>query len=1162
MGQMDQVASRLLQFDRFALDLSRGCVRLGGRDIDLSPKAFAVLRLLAENAGRLVSKQELYDAVWPGVIVTDESLVQRIRELRQVLGDDDHSLIKTLSRRGYLLDTTPQQRSEELPSDAVAAGHAVPIAVPLAPERRQLSIMMCDTIGSAAFIKHQDPEDLSDVLAACHRRVKEVIDRFGGFIAEYRVGRILAYFGYPTAHENDAERAIRAALAVTAAVAEMHFECLDRPLQPRVGIATGLVVVGDIIGAAAAGEHAVAGETPQLAGDMLAAAEPGAVVISAGTRQLIGSLFECSIIDTPRTSAARQFEAHRVWRESKGGSRFEALRSVQTQFIGRDEELALLLRRWRQAKTGEGRVVLVWGEPGIGKSRLMDRFLEALRQEDHLSAWFWCWPHRTETALHPVIAYIENAAAIEVADAPESKLEKLEMLFSTSEQAVNDTVLFADLLGISVAGRHPPLAISSQRRKELLLERFIAHLAQLASRQPILIVLEDAHWIDPTTRELFDIVIERVVRLPILFIMTYRPEFSPPWIGQSHVTALTLNRLGSRESLVMIKEVAAGRLLSSDVLEQIAVHTDGVPLFIEEMTKSVLEGAASSERASEEPRLMAVPATLQASLVARLDRLAPARTVAQTAAAIGRDFTYATLKAVTALGDEDLERLLSQLVASELVHQRGVPPHATYYFKHALVQDAAYQTVLKSERIRIHRRIAEVLEREFPETAQRSPEIIGYHFTQARMWEKAIGYWLAAARMALDRSAGAEAQGQVEKGMALLPEIDDSSLRRQLEGRLQAALGNTFAMTKGFASPDVLNSLARARTLLNEEAYPVEALSALCGLFNYHLMRSEAPAGLKLAHPLLARSADRATRVIAHYLVGAAYLHMGDFRKSEQHLEQSRSLYDEEVCRSVAFIPGYHIHSFALIWLGLARLYAGSIHGAKEAISLAVTDARNRSHPFTLTSALLALARFCNHLRDLDGSLAATEEGLAIAVEQRSPYHVSRATVLRAVNLIEGGQPHEGIALMESALSAHRQTGANYQSSYNLSYLALAYSRIGDIQRSLEIATQAIEEIERTGERWWEPEAHRIKGEILLLTGEPRCDEAVRCFQTALECARRQQAKIWELRAARSLGKLRISQGRKVAAKRLLKPIYEQFSGGPEFADFGELRTLLRGIGP
>jgi DNA-binding winged helix-turn-helix (wHTH) protein len=605
---MDQIASRHLQFDRFTLDLSRGCVRLGGRDIDLSPKAFSVLRLLAENAGRLVSKQELYDAVWPGVTVTDESLVQRIRELRQLLGDDDHSLIKTVSRRGYLLDRTPRQRSEELASEPVAAVHAdsnpLPVAVPLAPERRQLSIMMCDTIGSAAFIKRQDPEDIRDVLASCHRRVKEVIDRFGGFIAEYRGGRILAYFGYPTAHENDAERAIRAALAVSAAVTEMHFECLGRPLRPRVGIATGLVVVGDIIGAAAAGEHAVAGETPQLAGDMLAAAEPGAVVISASTRQLIGSLFECSVVDTKRSSAARPFEAHRVWRESKGGSRFEALRSVQTQFIGRDEELALLLRRWRQARAGEGRVVLVRGEPGIGKSRLLDRFHEALRHENHLAAWFWCWPHRTETALHPVIAYIENAAAIEVADEPESKLEKLETLFSTSEQAVHDTVLFADLLGISVAGRHPPLAVSSQRRKELLLERFFAHLAQLASPHPILIVLEDAHWIDPTTRELFDIVIERVVKLPILFIMTYRPEFSPPWIGQSHVTALTLNRLGARESAVMIKEVAAGRLLSSDVLEQIAVHTDGVPLFIEEMTKSVLEGAASPERATEEPRLM------------------------------------------------------------------------------------------------------------------------------------------------------------------------------------------------------------------------------------------------------------------------------------------------------------------------------------------------------------------------------------------------------------------------------------------------------------------------------------------------------------------------------------------------------------------------------
>jgi DNA-binding winged helix-turn-helix (wHTH) protein/tetratricopeptide (TPR) repeat protein len=1160
-------------FEDYSLDTERRELRRGGHLVAVEPQVFDLLQFLIPNRTRVVSKDELIAEVWHGRIVSESTLSSRITLLRRAIGDSGEAqrLIRTIPRKG--LRFVGEVREEPLPGDRSPVAPALrqqgeeapPPSEPGpgGPERRQLTIIVCD-VGAAALSMSLDPEVLREIIIACSNCVKEVVEPFGGAMAKSIANDVLVYFGYPQAYEDDAERAVRAALAATSAIAKVKIESLAIPLQARTGIATGLVVIGDSIGTDTASEPAIAGETLHLAARLAGLAAPGTILISASTRRLIGHLFEyCDLCPSTSSGIPANIEATQVLRESTIESRFKALRSDRTKLIGRDEELDLLLRRWKQAKTGEGRVVLLWGEPGIGKSRLAAALRNAVKAEPHTCLQCSCSPHRGQTAFHPVIKELEHAAGFEPTDSDDTRIDKLTCLLEPLSQDVGrDTALFADLLSIPIADRYPPLSVSPQRRKELLLERFISRFADLAARQPVLMILEDAHWIDPTTRELVDIFIERVRGLQILLIITYRPEFVPPWLGQSQVTTLTLTRLSRRDNATMVRQVADGKELPPGLLDQIVTRTDGVPLFIEEMTKTVLESGILREEDNaymlvQPLPMLAVPPTLQASLVARLDRLATVRAVAQTGAALGREFAYLLLKAVMKISDIELQTLLDKLVASGLVHQRGAVPHAVYTFKHALVQDAAHETLLKSQRVQLHGRIAETLEQEFPEMPERNPEMLAYHCTEAGFWEKAIDYRLRASSMALDRSAGVEAHAQVEMGMSLLPKVTTPSRRQQLEGRLQVALGSTFVMTKGFSSPDVRAALTRARVLLDESTHPIEALRALGGLFQYHLIRSEAPLGLQLCKPLLKRSLEKSAACVAHFFAGTAQLPIGNFKQSQLHLKTSLSLYDEVACRPVAFVAGHHIHSFMFVWLGLATLCTGAVDDARAIISAGVRNARKRAHPFTLVSALLALARFFNHVRNLRGAIDATEKGLRIATDQRSPYHISRANVLRAVNLVESDQPEEAIALMNRALIAQRETGANFQSSFNLSYLALAYARTGNFDRALTTSSEAIEEVERTGERWWAAEAQRLRGEVLLMTSLSNAEQAEQCLLTGLECARQQGARIWELRAALSLARLWRDQGRRVEAYEILARIHSWFPKGVSLSDLKDARALL-----
>jgi class 3 adenylate cyclase/tetratricopeptide (TPR) repeat protein len=1157
-------------FKEYSLDTDRRELRRGAALIAAEPQTFDLLLYLIQNRERVVSKDDLMAAVWGGRIVSESTLGSQIAAVRHAIGDDGvrQVLVRTLARKGFRFvgEVQEQCRRESLSIGETpqrtdrpeGGGDKIE-----RPQRRQLSVLACSLVGVGALSSRQDPEDLLAEMSAFQDRIKAVAAEHDGFIGKSLGDEVVVYFGYPRAREDDAERAVRAGLAVIKNVAALRPRS-QKLLQARVAIATGLAVVGDLNEVGISADHAAIGDALLLAARLVAVAEPGSLVISATTRRLVGNLFDYRhpvLLDLK--SAPDPVEVWQVLGESTTTSRFEALHSEPTTLIGREEEFALLRRRWNHVKTGEGRLALIYGEPGIGKSHLVFALQKSMKEDPHHCLRFQCAPHRIRTAFYPVINQLEHAVGFSVGDSDATKLDKLEALLAPSSQNLTrDVALFAELLSIPSPAGLSALSISPQRRKELILEQLVSQIAYLAAQKPVLIVLEDAHWVDPTTHEFFDILVEHIRALPVLLVITYRPEFTPPWLGQSHVTVLTLNRLSRRDNIAVIRQVAKGKDFPPVLLEQIVARTDGVPLFIEEMTKSVLESDILREEdgryvLAESRPLLGVPTTLQASLVARLDRLASLRAVVQAGATLGREFAYPLIRAVCDLSDAELEPLFRQLVASELVHQRGVVPHAVYTFKHALVQDAAYGTMLKSQRVQMHARIVETFERLFPEMLERNPDVLAYHCTEAGSFAKAIDYWLKSTRKSLDRSAGIEAEAQLEKAVTLLQNIPDHAIRQQFEARIQVALGDTVLMTKGFASPDVATALTKARDLLDETAHPIEALRALGGLCNYHLVRSEAPKMLQLAGPFLRRRVDRQSLMIGHYEVGTAYLHIGKFEDARFHLEWGVSRYDEESSRPMAFIAGTHVRTFWLVWLSLTYLYLGRLRLATETIEAAVTDARSRLHPFTLVSALLASARFFLHTRNLPAAIAATEEGFAVATEQRSPYHISRANILKAVNLVEGGRAAEGISLMDRALVEHRKTGANFQSSFNLSCLADAYARAGNQARAIDFADQAIREIERTGERWWVAEAHRIKGRILQAATPADWRRAENCYRAALKSAQSQKARFWELRAAYSLASLLNTEGRDAEARKLLAPIYSEFADGVNLPDLDDARRLL-----
>jgi class 3 adenylate cyclase/predicted ATPase len=1030
-------------------------------------------------------------------------------------------------------------------------------------ERRQLTVVLCDLVGSTALSTRLDPEDMREIIGAYHRCCAEQIAKAGGFVAKYMGDGVLAYFGYPEAHEDDAERGVRAALGLTEAVRKLRTGH-EAPVQVRIGVATGLVVVGDLIGTGEAQERGVVGDTPNLAARLQTLAEPGQVVISHSTRRLSAGLFEYR--DLGRVALKGLADPVQAWwvtGTSAVASRFEAQHETNlTPLVGRDEELELLLRRWRRARSGEGQVVLLSGEPGIGKSRLTVAFEERLQDEPYARVRYFCSPHHTDSALYPTITHLERAAGFERDDTPEAKLDKMTSLLDASSGQENDAQLLSELLSIPTGDSYAALNWSPQRKKEKTFDVVLRRLQILSRRRPVLVVYEDIHWIDPSSRELLDMTVERVASLPVLLIITFRPEFQPPWAGQAHVSTLTLSRLGRREGVALVERVAGNNVLSNEIVAEIVERTDGIPLYVEELTKAVLDEAATGP-VSTAPLRVAVPATLHASLMARLDRLGPAaRQTAQVGAAIGREFSYELMTAVAERSDDALRAGLDQLVDAGLIFRRGSLPDATFLFKHALVQDAAYGSLLKSRRQHLHGRIARMLEERLPDQASVHPELVASHYAQAGVADQAIDYWDKAGRLAVERSAMAEAVVHFGKAIHLLASRPESEQRRARELALQLALAGALMAVKGWASSQAGDAYARARELCREAPEGSELAIALGGAFSFLLNRGDIRAAHELADELIAlseRRSDRVTKLLAYRCLGTSELFRAEFSRALHHLRQAVAYYDQAEHRPPTLTP-YDIRVACESFAAWTLLLLGYADEALAQSRHALACARELLQPYTLAFALHVNCIF--HQLSGDGLELEerSQELVALATEQGYPHLVGTGTCFRGwATLALGGPIVEAINELRRGLAAKRATGADIKLPYYFGLLAEAHRRMGQPSEGLTLLSEALELIERTDERWFEAELCRLRGEVLRAKEDPEGAEL--WFSRSLAKAQAQNAKLWELRASCSLALLWSDQGKRAEARELLAPVYSFFTEGFATPDLKEAKTLLEELG-
>ncbi len=1041
-------------------------------------------------------------------------------------------------------------------------------AAPLTTDRRQLTVMFVDLVGSTSLSARLDPEDMRAIIANYHKTVSAAVSAAGGFVAKYMGDGVLAYFGYPRAQENDPERAVDAGLRIVDAAQRLWDPAGDR-LHVRVGVATGVVVVGDLIGSGESSERGVVGDTPNLAARLQSVAEPDQVVIAEGTRKLIGDLFDLQDLGALELKGIAGFpHAFAVIRARAVESRFEALHGgALPDLVGREEERDLLARRWTKAKAGQGHVVLISGEPGIGKSRLTADLLARVAAEPHLRMRYFCSPQSADSALFPIIGHMERAAGFAKEDDAKAKLDKLDALLARTGTSPEDAGLIADMLGLADEGRYPPVEAQPPARRQKLLAALTAQIEQQSRRAPIIFVFEDAHWADASSLEAMGRLFDRIADLKALAVVTFRPEFAPPWAGLSHVTALTLNRLTRQEIDALVVRLAGGNSLPESLRHDIVERADGVPLFAEEIAKAAMEaaGEAATRLVSSLPSPdRAVPASLHASLLARLDRLGAAKEVAQVGAAIGRSFSFDLLEAVTGKPAAELGLALQRLVEAGLLFRHGATPRAEYLFKHALIQDAAYGALLREPRRALHARIVAALEAQTPDIGTARPEMLAQHCVEAGQVERGARLWGAAGKLAFARSAIIESEAMLRRALGLIAGLPSAPEMRKDDIEFQIALMYAIINVKGYTAPETYEAAEKARSLVERAqslgdslAEPRALLSIYYGFWANKLVAFDGPAILELGRQFLAL-AERMQDVVAvcggQSLVAIALIETGSIEAGCQMLRNALEDFKNVDCLGITKVFGSDVTIYFRATLAISEYLLGYHDTAETLIDSCMTQARATNHIPTIMPAgyQTRFARLiCGSLDKLETEAREIYEKIC----KNGLYLYIYKDVVPGLRLSIDGNPKIATEYLSRGLAEYSASGQSCHNSLLMSHLANAYLRSGDLDRARTCIREALDHVERKHERWYEADVHRMAGEIARAERDET--EAEACFDRALVVARSQRARSLELRAATSLARMRRDQGRRDEARGLLAPIYAWFTEGFDKPDLRAARDLL-----
>jgi class 3 adenylate cyclase/predicted ATPase len=1036
-------------------------------------------------------------------------------------------------------------------------------------ERRNLTVLFCDIVGSSALSTHFDPEDLRDILHAFQAACGEAIRRYDGHIARYMGDGVLAYFGFPAAHEDDAERAVNAALQMVETIPALTFRGAPQ-LKVRIGIATGLVVVGDLIGEGPSREFAVIGEAPNLAASLQQNAQPNQILVSPSARRLLAKQFEFADLGEHHVKGHDQpVQMWQVLRATAVPSRFEARQSSRlTPFFGRDHELSVLERLFENARHGHGQTVTICGEAGIGKSRLVTAFRNSLGDEKFRTLLFQCSSYHTNSPWYPVIRHLEDATGITYDASPSLKLEKIEALVDHYLPSQRDTAvpLIAALMSVPAGTKYPALELTPQQQKKKTFEVMRDVVQAQSERHPLILVCEDVHWSDPTSAELLDQFRQYVSDLNILLIVSFRPEHAVAWTNISKVTPLTLNRLENSHVASMISSLTEGALLSNSVVEQIANKTDGVPLFIEEVTKAVLEAKTSPElpAATGIPVTPTVPDTLHDSLMSRLDQAAPMKFVAQISSAIGREFTLELLESVAPMPKREVRAAIESLLDSGLLFRRTQTSTEAYIFKHALVQDVAYASMLRDERRQLHIRIADALTTKFLDISEIAPELVAHHYTQAGAKRQAAEHWLKAGRQASKRSAFVEATAHFNIALDQLTDLPETAERDDLELQLQQSLASAFIAVKGFGAAETTRAFSRALELCEKHAGSPQVFAVLNGMVGIHLMRGEFEQSRMVAQDLLSRaqhSKDSTALMMGHRVLGMSLFVIGELRDAKLELENAIELYDADRHASLALVFSQDFKATAQAYLGLTLVLMGEIEAGLNYGRSAVAYAEQLRHPHSVCYVLPFLAGAYLVAGLPKEGHAVAERTILLSAEYGFPQWFAGGLMLRGWARGESGDVEAGLADIRASIGALEQTGTLIWMQFARFLLAKALAKAGQFGDAMEIIENITAEISATSGRWYEAEVLRLRGDLLAGVGGS-LNEAEKSYEAAIAVAIRQGARLWQLRATNSLAALLRGRGREAELRARLAPLCAEFDGHFTNVDLQQGRMLLAAAPP